>query len=89
MFHFILKVSILALLLWVEAVAGRALAQGPADGGELAPTDLERVKVCSTLQVKAGRIQPRMSSINGESCAGNLSKLTIKCDRRMQQSSMR
>jgi len=47
MFHFILKVSILALLLWVEAVAGQALALGPADGGELTPTDLERVKVGS------------------------------------------
>jgi len=41
------KVLIVALLLCIGATAGQVFALGPADGGELTPTDLERVKVGS------------------------------------------
>jgi cytochrome oxidase Cu insertion factor (SCO1/SenC/PrrC family) len=38
-------IALLAVLLWLGAMSGSALALGPVDGDELPPTDLERVQV--------------------------------------------
>jgi cytochrome oxidase Cu insertion factor (SCO1/SenC/PrrC family) len=41
------KFTLAALLFWFGAGAGSALTLGPADGGDLSPTDLERVQISS------------------------------------------
>jgi cytochrome oxidase Cu insertion factor (SCO1/SenC/PrrC family) len=41
------KFTLAALLLWFGAGAGPVLALGPVDGGDLLPTDLERVQINS------------------------------------------